>query len=108
MGNTDSVVRFSYKDGQMQALSRPEVVVPDLPALGYHGHWTRNVVFNPLNGKMYVTVGSEADFGEAKPKRAMILEYNPDVIRLQSRTPRGCAIRSGWHFSPVRELCGRR
>lgn len=100
VGNTDSVVRFSYKSGQQQALAKPEIVVPDLPALGYHGHWTRNVVFKPSTGKMYVTVGSEADFGEAKPKRAVILEYNADgtgykVYAEGLRNPVGLAFQPG-------------
>jgi glucose/arabinose dehydrogenase len=100
VGNTDSVVRFSYKDGQKEAVGKPDVIVPDLPALGYHGHWTRNVVFNPRRGKMYVTVGSEADFGEAKPKRAVILEYNADgtgykVYAEGLRNPVGLAFQPG-------------
>ena len=78
VGNTGSVVRFPYKAGQTKAVGPPETVVPDLPALGYHGHWTRNVVFNPRTGKMYVTVGSETDIGPAKPRRAVVLEFNAD------------------------------
>lgn len=78
VGNTGAVVRFPYKAGQMKAEGAPETVVPDLPALGYHGHWTRNVVFNARNGKMYVTVGSETDIGPSKPRRAVVLEFNAD------------------------------
>lgn len=100
IGNTDSVIRFPYKDGQTKAEGQPETVVPDLPALGYHGHWTRNVVFNTRTSKMYVTVGSEEDIGEAKPKRAVILEYNADgtgykVYAEGLRNPVGLAFQPG-------------
>lgn len=78
IGNTGSVVRFDYKAGDMKASGPAETVVPNLPALGYHGHWTRNIAFNSRTGKMYVTVGSETDIGEAKPRRAVILQFNPD------------------------------
>ena len=78
VGNTGSVVRFAYKPGQIHSSGAPETVVPDLPALGYHGHWTRNVVFNARTAKMYVTVGSDADIGPARPRRAVVLEFNPD------------------------------
>lgn len=100
VGNTDAVVRFPYKAGQTKAEGQPETVVPDLPALGYHGHWTRNVVFNTRTSKMYVTVGSEEDIGEAKPRRAVILEYNADgsgykVFATGLRNPVGLAIQPG-------------
>jgi hypothetical protein len=39
VANTDSVVRFPYHNGDLQAQSGAEIVVPKLPAGG--NHWTR-------------------------------------------------------------------
>lgn len=78
IANTGSVVRFPYKKGQTKAEGSPETIVPNLPGRGYRQHWTRNVIFHPSNGKMYVSVGSETNVGEEEPRRAAILEFNPD------------------------------
>jgi glucose/arabinose dehydrogenase len=78
VGNTNQVVRFPYAPGQMKAAGPAEVVIPDLPGLGYNQHWTRNLVFSPDGKKLYVSVGSQSNLGEEGEKRAAILEYNPD------------------------------
>src|SRR5215468_2972132 len=42
LGQTDSIVRYKYKDGDSQAQGKPEKIV-DLPS---GGHNTRNIVFS--------------------------------------------------------------
>ena len=79
---TDAVMRFEYKDG-LTRLSPAGHKVLDLPAGGYNNHWTRNIVSNPSGTKLYVSVGSQTNVDEegldAKdPRRASILELNPD------------------------------
>jgi len=87
VGNTDSIVRFPYKGGDLKASGPPEVVVPDLPAgagqLGGRGHWTRDIAFSPDGRKMYVSVGSNSNVDDpdttpAEKDRATILEFTPD------------------------------
>ena len=53
VGNTASLVRFKYTNGDVKAQGDPEKLM-DLPA---GGHSTRNVVFNRAGTKMYVAVG---------------------------------------------------
>src|SRR5260370_37856378 len=48
VGNTDSVVRFPYKSGDLVATGAPEHGVHQLPCVGQlrgGGHWTRDIVF---------------------------------------------------------------
>jgi len=85
VANTDSVVRFPYRAGDLKARAAPETVVPDLPGGGQlrgGGHWTRDVVFSKDGRKMYVSVGSLTNVWEEpsanEERRATILEYNPD------------------------------
>lgn len=78
VGNTNQVVRFPYEPGQTKAAGPAEVVVPDLPGLGYNQHWTRNLIFSPDGQKLYVSAGSMSNLAEEGEKRAAILEYNPD------------------------------
>ncbi len=81
VGNTDSVVRFPYQNGDVKARGARQVIVPELPAQG--GHWTRDVIFSRDGRKMFVAVGSRSNVDDpdttpAEHLRADILEFNPD------------------------------
>ncbi|WP_409410990.1 PQQ-dependent sugar dehydrogenase [Bradyrhizobium jicamae] len=99
VGNTDSVVRFAYHNGDLKASGKPEVIVASLPH-GY-GHSTRDIVFTPDNKRMLVSVGSAGNAGEglgrpaegieawsrghalgaawgAETNRAAVLAFDPD------------------------------
>ena len=83
IANTDSVIRFPYQSGDLQARGEREMIVPDLPGGGLlrgGGHWTRDVVFSQDGRKMFVSVGSRSNNSDdAREKnRADILEYSPD------------------------------
>jgi glucose/arabinose dehydrogenase len=65
IGNTDSVVRFPYRNGDLTARGAAETVVPHL-SVG--GHWTRDVVFSPDGTTMYVSVGSGSNDAEGMGK----------------------------------------
>ena len=80
VGNTDSVVRFAYKNGDMQASNAAQHIA-DLPHGS--GHWTRDVQFSADGKKMFVAVGSgsnidDPDTTPREQNRADILEFNPD------------------------------
>src|SRR5579871_670375 len=86
IGNTDSVVRFPYHQGDMKASGAKEVIVAELPGGGRlrgGGHWTRDVVFTKDAKKMLVSVGSRSnnddpDTTPQEKNRADVLEFNPD------------------------------
>jgi glucose/arabinose dehydrogenase len=61
VGNTDSVVRFPYRDGDMKARGTSETIVAQLPT---GGHSTRDVAFSKDGAKMFVSVGSASNDGE--------------------------------------------
>jgi len=97
VGNTDSIVRFEYRKGDLEARSAPEKLL-DLPT---GGHSTRNIVFNRAGTKLYVAVGSasNSDAGE-DCRRAAILEANPDgtgarIYASGIRNPVGLALQPG-------------
>jgi len=97
VGNTGSLVRYKYTNGDLKAQGEPEKLM-DLPT---GGHSTRNVIFNRAGTKMYVAVGSQSnnDAGE-DCRRAAILEFNPDgsgyrVFASGIRNPVGLALQPG-------------
>ncbi len=104
VANTDSVVRFPYKNGDLKATGAAETVVAELPsnrprdqeafraydaavaegkAPPDHGHWTRDIAFSLDGTRMFVGVGSasnndDPDEFPREKDRAAILEYTPD------------------------------
>jgi glucose/arabinose dehydrogenase len=62
VANTDSVVRFAYRAGDLIAREASRVIVPELP----HGvgHSTRDIVFSIDGQQMFVSVGSASNNGE--------------------------------------------
>ncbi|MEO7802693.1 MAG: sorbosone dehydrogenase family protein [Ginsengibacter sp.] len=81
VANTDGVFTYPYQQGDTM-LSGPGTKILDLPAGGYNNHWTRNILANSDNSKIYVSVGSGSNVGEHgmanEIRRANILEINPD------------------------------
>ncbi|MET0626557.1 MAG: sorbosone dehydrogenase family protein [Pyrinomonadaceae bacterium] len=85
VANTDSVVRFPYRAGDLKARGAAAVVVPDLPGGGQlrgGGHWTRDIAFSLDGRRMFVSVGSLTNVWENasanEERRATILEFKPD------------------------------
>lgn len=81
VGNTNSVVRFAYRNGDMEAAGHAETVVPELPAGG--GHWTRDLAVSKDGKSLFVAVGSASNINDPdsnpnETHRANILEYTPD------------------------------
>ena len=83
LGNTDSVVRFPYRSGDLEARG-PAQPIADLPGGGHlrgGGHWTRDIAFSNDGKKMFASVGSYSNVAEGNARetdRADILEFNPD------------------------------
>jgi glucose/arabinose dehydrogenase len=115
VGNTASVVRYAYQNGDLQARGKAETIVPSLPSgtfVGGPGHWTRDVVFSKDNSKMLVAVGSYSNVNDddREKRRANILEFNPDgssekIFASGIRNPVGLAIdpRTGDVWASVNE-----
>jgi glucose/arabinose dehydrogenase len=83
VGNTGSVVRFPYSNGDLKATGPAEMIVPNIPSGGRltgGGHWTRDVIFSTDGKKMFVSVGSHSNVTDdaQEVRRADILEFNPD------------------------------
>ena len=85
IGNTDSVVRFPYKNGDLKATG-PAQKLADLPGGGRlrgGGHWTRDIAFSKDGTKMLVSVGShsnvdDVDNNPAEVHRADVLQFTPE------------------------------
>ena len=84
VANTDGVIRFPYRNGDLKARGPAEELSVQLSGgagfLRSGGHWTRDLVFSPDGKKMYVSVGSRSNDSDdaSEANRARIFEFNPD------------------------------
>jgi len=85
VANNNSVVRFAYKNGDLKAREREQVIVSKLsPTSG--GHTTRDIVFSKDGKTMFVSVGSASNVGEG-----MIAKSADELKRWQTSKPTGAA-----------------
>lgn len=105
VANTDGVIRFPYRNGDLKARGPAEKLGIALSPGGLlrgGGHWTRDLVFSPDGKTMYVSIGSRSNNSDtaAEADRARIFEFNPDgsgqkVYAWGIRNAVGIAIRPG-------------
>jgi glucose/arabinose dehydrogenase len=79
VANTDGVLRFPYQAGQT-SITAAAVTLTDLPGGPINHHWTKSLLASPDGSKLYATVGSNSNVGEAgmpaEEGRAAIWEIN--------------------------------
>jgi glucose/arabinose dehydrogenase len=100
VANTDSVVRFPYRTGDLRITAKGSKLL-DLP-VGHH--WTRTLLASTDGSKLYVTVGSGSNIGEMgmeiEAGRATILEL--DIASGRSRIfASGLRNANGMAFEPT-------
>jgi glucose/arabinose dehydrogenase len=74
VANNNSVVRFPYRNGDLQARGDAQVIVPKL-CNTTGGHTTRDVAFTKDGKRMFIQVGSGSNVAETMGKKS------PDEIR---------------------------
>jgi glucose/arabinose dehydrogenase len=85
VANTNGIVRFSYRSGDLKARSRP-IPLADLSSGGQltgGGHWTRDIVFSKDGKRLFASIGSKSNVEDetTEPEerdRARIFQFNPD------------------------------
>ena len=80
VANSDAVVRFPYRDGQL-TITAPGTKVTDLPGGLRNHHWTKTIIASPDGSKLYASVGSNSNVAEhgmeVEQGRAAIWEIDP-------------------------------
>lgn len=114
VANTNSVVRFPYKPGQIKG-ERGELIVENIPSFGYNQHWTRNLAFTPDGKRMLLTVGSGTNKDVERNPRGTIQSYDIEgkdnrTLATGLRNPVGLAFQPGtgqlWATCVERDFMG--
>jgi glucose/arabinose dehydrogenase len=61
VANTDGVLRFPYKNGDLKASGKPEEIVEKIPSTH---HWMRDLGFSPDGKRMFLSVGSGSNVAQ--------------------------------------------
>ena len=69
VADTNAIVRFPYRDGDLTARGPAQTVVAKLTQTD-GGHWTRDIQFSPDGRRMYVSVGSASNVAEEMAKKS--------------------------------------
>jgi glucose/arabinose dehydrogenase len=69
VAETNRVIRFPFKKGDLKASGAPEAVIPRLSA-STGGHSTRDIAFSPDGRRLYVSVGSQSNVAESMSKKS--------------------------------------
>lgn len=83
VANTNGVVRFPYRNGDIKARGPLEKLGAELSAGGLlhgGGHWTRDIAFSPDGKRMFISIGSLSNVSDdsAEANRARIFQFDPD------------------------------
>lgn len=82
VANTDGLYKYPYKTNQTSLKDVKGEKIVSLPAGGYNNHWTRNIITNAAQDKIYISVGSASNVSEhgmeEEIRRANILVVNLD------------------------------
>jgi glucose/arabinose dehydrogenase len=99
IGDTDEIVRFPYKSGDLKATGPMENLV-ELPGGGRlrgGGHWTRDLAFSKDGTRLFASVGSHSnvDDPDTHPEefhRADVLEFQPTgkFVKIYASGIRNC------------------
>ena len=106
VANTDGVIRFPYRNGDLKARGPAEVLGAHLSGgaarLRSGGHWTRDIVFSPDGKKMYVSIGSRSNVSDnaSEADRAGFSSSTP-TERIEKFTRGGFAMPSGSRSGPA-------
>jgi glucose/arabinose dehydrogenase len=68
VANTNSVIRFPYKNGDLKARAAPEVLVPAIAPSKGGNHVTRDLAFSGNGATLFVSAGSSTNVAESMPK----------------------------------------
>jgi glucose/arabinose dehydrogenase len=100
VANSDGLVRFPYKNGDLQATGKPERVIEGI--LPRH-HWTRDVVFSRDGNRLFFSVGSGSNVAlDMFPAPQLTMYPVPRIISTVAEWAKTKPLGSAWDTEELR------
>jgi len=78
IANSDGVVRFRYKNGDLKATGKPEPIVAGIPTTH---HYARDIVFSADGKRLYFSVGSGSNVAQDMfPEPHLTMNPEPRIV----------------------------
>jgi glucose/arabinose dehydrogenase len=78
VANSDGLVRFPYRNGDLTATGKPEHLVAGIPSAH---HWARDIVFSPDGKRLFFSVGSGSNAAQDMfPEPHLVMNPEPRAI----------------------------
>ena len=100
VANSNGLVRFAYKNGDLRATGKPERIIEGI--LPRH-HWTRDVVFAPDGNRLFFSVGSGSNVAlDMFPAPQLTMYPAPRIISTVAEWATTKPLGSAWDTEELR------
>ena len=100
VANSDGLVRFPYKNGDLKATGKPERIIEGI--LPRH-HWTRDVVFSADGKQLFFSVGSGSNVAlDMFPAPQLTMYPEPRIIGTVAEWAKTKPLGSAWDTEELR------
>ena len=100
IAQSDGLVRFRYKNGDLKATGQPERIVERIP---WVHHWTRDVVVAPDGNRLYYSVGSGSNAArDMFPAPPLTMYPQPRIVNTLAEWVKTKPLGAAWDTEELR------
>jgi glucose/arabinose dehydrogenase len=100
IANSDGVVRFRYKNGDLKATGKPERIIAGIPATH---HWARDIVFSPDGNRLFFSVGSGSNAAQDMfPEPHLTMNPEPRIVNGLTEWVKTKPVGAAWDTEELR------
>jgi glucose/arabinose dehydrogenase len=100
VANTDSVVRFRYRNGDLKATGKPERIIEAIPSAH---HYARDIAFSPDGKRLFLSVGSGSNVAlDMFPEPHWTMHPEPRILEGLAEWVKAKPLGAAWDTEELR------
>jgi glucose/arabinose dehydrogenase len=100
IANTDGVVRFRYKNGDLKAAGKPERIIEGIPSAH---HYARDIAFSPDGKRLFLSVGSGSNLAlDMFPEPHWTIDPEPRLVNGLAEWVKAKPLGAAWDTEELR------